>query len=153
MVRLMAVFLLTRTTRLGPDACWARLTDWPRHGAGVPFTTVSASGGTGRSVGDVVLARTAAGPLGFDDPMEIVAFTPPRAGRDGLCRLEKRGRVVHGWAELRVVVRADDEESCDAVWVEDIRIRGLPAAFDPITARIARLVFGRALDRVLSTRH
>jgi hypothetical protein len=149
----MAVFLLTRATRLAPDACWERLTDWPRHGAGVPFTTVSASVGTGRAVGDVVLARTAVGRLGFDDPMEIVAFTAPHAGRDGLCRLEKRGRLVRGWAELRVVARADDEESSDAVWVEDIRIRGLPAAFDPVTARVARFVFGRALDAVLSTRH
>ncbi|MFD0327404.1 hypothetical protein ACFQZC_02200 [Streptacidiphilus monticola] len=37
---------------------------------------MSAASGTGHAVGDVVLARTSLGPLGFDDPMEIVALTP-----------------------------------------------------------------------------
>ncbi|MEY9877639.1 hypothetical protein ABH931_007163 [Streptacidiphilus sp. MAP12-33] len=144
----MAVFLVTRTTTLTPAACWARLTDWPRHGEGVPFTLVGAVRGAGRAVGDVVLARTAIGPLAFDDPMEIVAFRAPEPGRGALCRLEKRGRIVRGWAELRVDTGEDG--STRAVWVEEIRVKGVPAALDPLTARVARAVFGRALDHLLS---
>ena len=144
----MATFLLTRTTRLTPEACWDRLTDWPRHGDRVPFTEVSAAVGSGRAVGDVVLARTALGPVVFDDPMEITVFAAPSAGRDGRCRLEKRGRIVRGWAELRVGRR--EGGGAEAAWVEEIRVSGLPAALDPVTARVARLVFGRALDGLLS---
>lgn len=144
----MATVLLTRTTRLTPESCWDRLTDWPRHGDRVPFTKVSAVVGSGRAVGDVVLARTAVGPVGFDDPMEITAFSAPSAGRDGLCRLEKRGRIVRGWAELRVGRR---DGGAEAAWAEELRISGLPTALDPVTARVARLVFGRALDGLLSS--
>lgn len=143
----MAVFLLVRSSRLGPADCWDRLTDWSRHGDRIPLTEVGPARGTGRAVGDVVVARTALGRWGFDDPMEIVAFTPPAEGREGLCRLEKRGRTVRGWAELRV--RAEAEGRTAALWVEEIRVRGLPAAFDPLVAPVARLVFGRALDGLL----
>ncbi|RAG87338.1 SRPBCC family protein [Streptacidiphilus pinicola] len=143
----MAVFLLSRRSRLGPVDTWERLTDWSRHGERIPFTDVGPARGTGRAVGDVVLARTALGPVGFDDPMEIVVLTPPTRGREGLCRLEKRGRIVRGWAELRVCAEA--EGGAEALWVEEIRVRGVPAALDPLVARVARLVFGRALDGLL----
>ena len=143
----MAVFLLTRRSDLDPGACWERLTDWSRHGERIPFTSVGPGHSTGRAVGDVVVARTALGGVGFDDPMEITAFSPPAAGREGLCRLQKRGRIVRGWAELRV--RAEAEGGSVALWVEEIRVRGLPAAADPLVVRVSRLVFGRALDGLL----
>ncbi|WP_042364151.1 hypothetical protein [Streptacidiphilus neutrinimicus] len=146
----MATFLLLRTVPLTPDACFARLTDWSRHGERVPFTRVSAARGSGRATGDVILARTTLGPLGFDDPMEIVTFEPPDAGRAGLCRLEKRGRVVRGWAEFRVRPASGNVGGAQAIWVEEIRVRGLPAVFDPLVAGVARLVFGRVLQALLS---
>jgi hypothetical protein len=145
----MAVFLLQRATALTVPDCWDRLTDWRRHGDRMPFTTVAPVSGTGRAVGDMVLARTAAGRWGFDDPMEIVAFTPPGEGGAGLCRLEKRGPSVRGWAELRVR-RRETGVGADVLWVEEIRVRGVPAALDPITAATCRVLFGRALDGVLA---
>ncbi|WP_042378253.1 hypothetical protein [Streptacidiphilus melanogenes] len=145
----MATFLLRRTAPLTADECFERLTDWSRHGDRVPFTRVSATRGSGRAAGDVILARTVVGPFGFDDPMEIVRFDPPGAGRAGLCRLEKRGRVVRGWAEFRVRPATADDGRAEALWVEEIRVRGLPAAFDPVVAGVARLVFGRVLAALL----
>jgi hypothetical protein len=147
----VATFLLARAVRLTPDECFDRVTDWPRHGDRVPLTQVSATRGPGRSVGDVILARTAVGTVGFDDPMEIAAFEPPATGRAGLCRLEKRGRLVRGWAEFRVRPVADDGSGITQVlWVEEIRLRGLPAALDPLVTGVARLVFGRVLDTLLA---
>jgi hypothetical protein len=146
----MARFLLTRATSLPPGPCLDRLTDWPRHGEGVPFTRVFASRGSGRTVGDVVLARTTLGPFGFDDPMEIVVLARPTARDPGVCRLEKRGRIVRGWAELRVRAADGAEPGSVAGWEEEIRILGLPATLDPVVAAVARRVFARALDRLLS---
>ncbi|MEU9048337.1 MULTISPECIES: SRPBCC family protein [unclassified Kitasatospora] len=142
----MARFVLTRRSPLPPAVCWERLTAWPRHGERVPFTRVGVARGTGREAGDVVLARTSVGPLRFDDPMEIVELVAPAPGRDGLCRLVKRGRPVRGGAVLRV--RAVDGGS-EAVWAEELRIAGLPRFADPVIAALGRVVFGRVLDRLL----
>ncbi|MER7583751.1 SRPBCC family protein [Kitasatospora sp. NPDC097691] len=142
----MARFVLTRRSPLPPAVCWERLTAWPRHGERVPFTRVGVARGTGREVGDVVLARTAVGPLRFDDPMEIVESVPPGPGRDGLCRLAKRGRPVRGWAVLRVRAVGGGSE---ALWAEELRIAGVPRFADPVVAATGRLVFGRVLDRLL----
>ncbi|MFD8788693.1 SRPBCC family protein [Kitasatospora sp. NPDC059599] len=142
----MARFVLTRRSPLPPAVCWERLLAWHRHGERVPFTRVGVARGSGRETGDVVLARTALGPLRFDDPMEIVELVAPAPGRDGLCRLVKRGRPVRGGAVLRV--RAVGGGSA-AVWTEELRIAGLPRFADPVVASAARLVFGRVLDRLL----
>jgi hypothetical protein len=37
-----------------------------------------------------------------------------------------------------------------AVWEEEIRVLGVPAALDPVVVRVARFVFGWALDRLLA---
>ncbi|MFD8702831.1 SRPBCC family protein [Kitasatospora sp. NPDC059648] len=139
----MARFVLTRRSPLPPAECWARLTAWPRHGDRVPFTRVSVARGTGRRPGDVVLARTALGPLRFDDPMELVEVAEPAH-----CQLVKRGRVVRGGAELRVRAAGSGSE---VVWAEELRIAGLPRLLDPAVGFVGRLVFGRVLDHLLAT--
>ncbi|MEU3570356.1 SRPBCC family protein [Kitasatospora sp. NPDC036755] len=144
----MARFVLIRRTPLPPAECWERLTAWPRHGDRVPFTRVSVVRGTGREAGGVVLARTALGPLRFDDPMEIAELVAPGPGRDGRCLLVKRGDPVHGRAELRVRAAADGGSA--ALWTEELTVVGLPRLFDPALAQAGRLVFGRVLDHLLT---
>ncbi|MFE9429115.1 SRPBCC family protein [Kitasatospora sp. NPDC006697] len=145
----MARFVLTRRSPLTAEACWARLTDWPRHGDRVPFTQVRVARGSGRRSGDAILARTRVGPVAFDDPMEIVHLQAPAPGRDGLCRLQKHGRVVRGWAVL--TVRAIPEQGgTEVTWTEEISIAGLPRAVDPLVAVSGRAVFGRVLAHLLS---
>ncbi|WP_033353351.1 hypothetical protein [Kitasatospora aureofaciens] len=150
----MARFVLTRLSPLPPADCWARLTAWPRHGDRVPFTRVSVLRGTGRRPGDVILARTALGPLRFDDPMELVELVAPTH-----CLLAKRGRVVRGGAELRIravgagsaVGAGTVGAGSEVIWAEELRITGLPRLFDPAVALAGRLVFGRVLDHLLAT--
>jgi hypothetical protein len=142
-------FFLERTAPLPLDEAWRRLTRWERHGDAVPLTriTVSTPGPTG--VGTRFVARTGIGPWGFADPMEVTLWRPPADGEPGLCRLEKRGRVVLGRAELEVVPGPGGRSRVR--WREELRVRGLPSAADPLLRRAALTLFGRVVNRLLRT--
>lgn len=131
----MTAFRIQRLTPLSADEAWQRLTDWPRHAAHVPLTTITLTE-TGFA------ARTGIGWLAFDDPMDVVSWAPPAH-----CRLEKRGRFVTGWAEIDVRAAGSGSE---VVWTEDLRLRILPSLFDRPTAWAGRLMFGRAIRALLS---
>jgi hypothetical protein len=139
--------LLERTVPLPLDEAWRRITLWPRHGEVVPWTAVRVVPPGPTRVGTVVVARSGVGALAFDDPMEVTVWQPPEGGAPGMCRLEKRGRVVLGWAELEV--RPGPGGRTRVVWREEIRIRLLPSFFDGVLRPSARYVFGRALNRLL----
>ncbi|GAA3398495.1 SRPBCC family protein [Streptomyces roseoviridis] len=147
----MSRFRIERTVPLPPAEVWRRITDWPAHGARIPFTRTTVLTDGPNAVGTLFTARTGLGRLAFDDPMEVVRFDPPAAGRPGVCRLVKRGRAVRGSAVFEVT----GEEAGGAgsrsrvVWVEELRLRGVPAVFDPVLAAAGRLLFGRALDGLL----
>ncbi|MEU0196396.1 SRPBCC family protein [Streptomyces afghaniensis] len=143
----MANILLERTVPLPLDEAWRRITQWRRHGEVVPWTRVSVVPPAPTGPGTVVVARSGVGPLSFEDPMEVTVWLPPTDGAPGMCRLEKRGRVVLGWAELEV--RPGPGGRTRVVWREEIRIRLLPSLFDGVLRPSARYVFGRALNRLL----
>ncbi|WJV50796.1 SRPBCC family protein [Streptomyces flavofungini] len=143
----MALFRVERATVLSPAEAWRRLTDWERHGKVVPLTRVTVSGPP-HGLGTVFTARSGVGPLAFDDPMEVTVWRPPDAADSGLCRLEKRGTVVTGWAEIEV---RPEGRGARVVWREELRIRWLPRALDPVVARVAARVFGRAAGALLAS--
>ncbi|MET9922232.1 SRPBCC family protein [Streptomyces sp. NPDC059605] len=142
----MAVFRIERFSSLTAAESWRRVTDWERHAAQVPLTRITVPTGLPTSVGTVFVARTGVGPLGFDDPMEVVRWTPPAAGRAGLCRLEKRGRLIRGRASIDVYPTGSGSH---VVWVEELTVRLLPRWGDPLIAGAGRRVFGRVLDSML----
>ncbi|CAL9395150.1 Immediate-early protein 2 [Streptomyces sp. DH-12] len=143
----MATFQLERSASLPSDEAWRRLTTWCRHGEVVPLTRVTVTTPPPTGEGTVFVARTGVGPLAFDDPMEVTVWRPPAGGSPGFCRLEKRGRVVLGWAEIEV--RPGPGGRSGVVWREDVRVRFLPPACDALLARAGRAVFGRAVGRLL----
>ncbi|MFE9405601.1 SRPBCC family protein [Streptomyces sp. NPDC006530] len=145
----MALFRIDRRTELTPAEAWRRLTDWERHGEGVPFTRIAVRTPPPAGPGTVFVARTGLGRIAFDDPMEITRWRPPAEGRPGVCRLEKRGRVITGWAEIEVAAAGP---GALVSWREELRVRGLPRALDPLTATAGRFVFGRALTVLLRDR-
>ncbi|MFJ2173198.1 SRPBCC family protein [Streptomyces sp. NPDC087851] len=148
----MSAFRIDRTTPLSAEEAWRRLTDWPAHAAQVPLTRITVLTPGPTRTGTVFVARTGLGRAAFDDPMEVVRWQPPAPGRPGHCRLEKRGRAVTGWAEIQVGQDAEEDAyggPARVRWEEELRIGPLPRRLDPLTARAGRLVFGRAVDRLL----
>jgi polyketide cyclase/dehydrase/lipid transport protein len=139
-------FTVTHDTMISPLAAWERVVDWPRHGRYVPLTTVQVTTDTKRGVGTVFTARTGTARFGFDDPMEVVEWRPPANGHAGQCRLEKRGRVMIGWALLRVEPQG---AGARVTWTEEAKPAGLPAFTDGLSAGAGRLLFGRVLRRLL----
>lgn len=144
----VALFLVSRSTPLYADEAWRRLTVWERHADVVPLTRIRVVTLPPREAGTVFVARTGVGPLAFDDRMEVVVWRPPRDDTPGLCRLVKRGRLVLGWAEIEV--RPAPGGGSQVVWREEVRVRGLPRIIDPLLGRAGRLMFGRAVSRLLT---
>ena len=143
----MVIFQLERTVPLSPQDAWRRLTQWSRHGDVVPFTRVLVLTPPPTREGTVFVARSECGPLAFDDRMEVTVWQPPTDDAPGRCRLEKRGRVVRGWAEIEV--RPGPGGRSRVIWREELGVRLLPGFFDPLLLRTARYVFGRAANRLL----
>jgi hypothetical protein len=74
-----------------PEVVFAALTDWERQSEWMAGTTVRVTAGDGHSRGSRLLARTAAGPVGFDDPMEITGWEPSRR-----VQVHHLGRAIRG---------------------------------------------------------
>lgn len=130
------------------ERLWERMTDWPAHGRWIPFTTVTATGAAG--VGQRFVGRTAVGPVGFDDPMEIVEWRPPQAGRPGFCRVRKHGRVVLGDAWFEVAERP--EGGSRVTWTEEVELGPLHALrLSGVTAPLLRAGGKAAFTRALRT--
>lgn len=144
----VVLFLLERFPRLPADRAWQRLTDWPRHAEVVPLTRVTVRTPPPTGVGTVFVARSGVGPLAFDDPMEVTVWQLPSGEAAGTCRLVKHGSFVTGWAEIEVHPYGDGASR--VVWREDLRVRWLPGLFDRPLGRLARRMFGRAMDRLLA---
>ena len=130
----MALIEIVREVRITPDEAWARLTDWPRHGDHVPLTRIERTDGG-------FDAFTGIGRFGFHDPMDVVEWHPPTS-----CRLEKRGRLVRGWARIEVEPLPS---GCRVRWREDISVRGVPRALDGITRAASSRLFSRVVDGLL----
>jgi hypothetical protein len=140
-------FTFERTAPLTLDEAWRRLTEWPRHADAVPLTRIRVLTPAPTRVGSRFVARSGIGPLVIDDVMEVTVWRPPVDEEPGLCRLEKRGRVILGWAEIEV--RPGPGGRSRVVWREELRVRFLPRAFDGVLERTARTMFGRAANRLL----
>ncbi|MFI5671037.1 SRPBCC family protein [Streptomyces sp. NPDC051704] len=143
----MTTFSLERTPPLAPAEAWRRLTEWPRHADVVPLTRIEVLTAPPTHEGTRFVARSGVGPVTVDDVMEVTVWRPPAGDEPGLCRLEKRGRVVLGWAEIEV--RPGPGGHSRVVWREELSIRFLPRLFDSVLNRMARLMFGRAATQLL----
>jgi hypothetical protein len=143
----VASFEVVRHTHLEAEEAFSVVTDWPRHAAFLPLTTIQLVGLVRADVGARFVARTALGPLHFDDPMEVVHWRPPTGAAPGVCRVDKRGRVIAG-STLITVTPA--REGSVVHWQEDATIRYLGPLTAWPTQLAGRRVFGRLLDGLLS---
>ena len=139
----MSTFEVALVSPLAPAQAFGAVTDWPAHSRTVPLTRVSVVQDHA-GVGDRFVSRTALGRFGFDDPMEVVEWTPPRR-----CVVVKQGRVVRGQAGIEVT--PEPGGGSRVVWRESARIgpRPLSTVLDPFVALLGPLVFRRLLRGLL----
>ncbi|AMT71545.1 SRPBCC family protein [Mycobacteroides immunogenum] len=142
----MALLRIERRSALPADAAFTRITDWPRHSEHIPLTTVVVTSEPPAGVGTTFVGRTRLGRIGFEDPMTVTRWEPPRDGRPGRCRLQKTGTLVLGWAEIEVHAEGAGSR---VIWTEDVSVRGVPRIFDPLAKAGGQWMFGRALTGLL----
>ena len=131
------------------DEVWSLVTDWKRQAEWMPQTHVRASGAAPPGIGQSVTARTALGPVGFDDTMVVTAWDPPRR-----CEVLHTGALVKGVGAFLVEPAPPDggmqSSSCVFTWWERVQVPGGP--FAPVLWRVAgpvtRLMFGWAVRRL-----
>jgi uncharacterized protein YndB with AHSA1/START domain len=142
----MARFAVSVSIAAPVEQVWQRITDWPEHGRWIPLTTVRVTSDRGAGVGATFVGRSALGPFGFDDPMEVVEWSPPIGGLAGHCRVQKHGRVVLGWAAFEVRPGAGGRDSV-LEWTEEVEIAPvrLTRPAGGLIAAVGRAGFARAL--------
>lgn len=137
------MFTVSQSTTESIEQVWERVSDLAGHADGVPLTSATADPGEPK-LGWRFVARTGLGRLGFDDPMVITAWDPPRR-----LRVEKTGRVLTGWADISL--SSLPQGGTRVTWQEEV----VPAQariarrVRPIFDAAGRVVFGRALRRML----
>ncbi|MGO4597191.1 SRPBCC family protein [Terrabacter sp. 2RAF25] len=144
----MARFTVTVETELPAEEAWRRLFDLRAHTRAIPLTTLRGEVLTadGLRAGSRFVARTAVGPVGFDDRMVVDEIVPPQSGGAGSTRIRKEGNVVRGQIDVVVAPTAGGSR---VEWEQVIRVRPLPALLDPVVALVARLAYATTIRRLL----
>lgn len=140
------MFTVSETSPEPLELVWERVSDLAGHAAGVPLTTTTSDPGE-PAEGWRFTPRTAIGPLGFDDPMVVTVWDPPRR-----LRVEKRGRVLAGWADISLA--ALPQGGTRVTWQEEVvpAHAGLARRTRPIFDAAGQAVFRRALTQMLRER-
>ena len=99
---------------------WAVLTDLAGHGAVMPLTRMRVDPGP-IGVGWRFTATTGVGRLGFDDDMVVELWEPPDDGVDQAGSSRKTGRVLRGYADVRVEGQGDARTLVR--WTEEIIVQ------------------------------
>lgn len=165
----MAEFVVTLHVPLPADEVWARVFDLRRHGAHVPLTRIAEALAPADLVaGRRFVARTALGPVGFDDVMTVVQVQPPSPSMPprpsmpptpssgsagwprGSVRIAKSGRVLGG--SVQAELTQTGPTSTTLRWEQEVRLPFL--AWLPKPARggiehLASLALSAAYRQVL----
>lgn len=144
----MADFHLTRHCAAPPAVVWDVVTDFAAYGDWMPLTRMRVDPGAPRP-GWGFAGVSGLGPFGFSDSMLVTAWEPPSAEGTGRFRIVKTGRLLGGWAEIRV-----EPEGVGARldWHEGVVVRPLPfkRAFAPLLGRASVWLYGRAVDAMIA---
>jgi ribosomal protein S28E/S33 len=145
----MARFSVTVDSDLPAPEAWRRLLDLEAHTAVIPLTTVTGDALAARDLvdGSRFVARTALGPVGFDDVMVVESIEAPAATTAGRARIRKEGKVVRGDIDLLVTPTASGST---VEWSQRIGVRGVPALLDPVVAKVAGAAYGSTIRRLLA---
>lgn len=140
-------FTVTRVAAHSPSVAFEVLTDFTQHSA--PGTTVYYTSERESGTGATFNARTAVGPLAFDDNMVITDWQPPTSTVAGFCYIDKTGPLLSGQAQIRITPHPDGSH---IEWREWITVGPQPIRwFSGTIARlVGPLVFGAVVRTLLS---
>lgn len=141
----MAELRVNVASPLSPAEAFARLTDLDGHTAAIPLTKLTHQPPLRKD--STFIARTAIGPIGFDDPMVVTEYAEPGTGSTGRIAFRKTGRWVLG--SILCTVAAAPAGGSRISWQQNISIRWLPTWLDPFVARIAHFAYATAIRRLL----
>ncbi len=144
----MADFQLTRHCAAPPTTVWDVVTDFAAYGDWMPLTRMRVDAG-GPRPGWGFAGISGLGRAAFSDSMLVTAWQPPDAEGVGCVRIVKTGRLLGGWAEIRV---APDGAGTRLDWYEDVVVRPLPfkRAFAPLLRRASAWFYSRAVDAMVA---
>lgn len=140
----MGRYRIELPSTLPADEAFHRLVDLDAHTAVIPLTTLRHT--PPLQAGSRFTARTAVGPVGFDDSMLVREYAEPGDG-PGRAVFVKTGRWVTGESQLTV---ASTEGGSHVVWQQDIAMPWLPGFVDPVVTQVARQAYTMALRRLLA---
>ena len=144
----MADFQLTRHCAAPPTTVWDVVTDFAAYGDWMPLTRMRVDAG-GPRPGWGFAGISGLGRIAFSDSMLVTAWQPPEAEGVGRVRIVKTGRLLGGWAEIRV---APDGAGTRLDWHEDVVVRPLPfkRILAPVLRRASAWFYGRAVDAMVA---
>ena len=142
----MGTFEISRVVKATPEQVWRVVTDWGGYVRWMPLTKIRQDPGETR-VGWSFAGLTGVGRLRFSDSMVLTDWSPPVQG-SGTFRLVKTGRLLGGWAQVRVSPAADPggapgTRATRLDWRERITVRPAPlgALVDPVLSPLNKRLF------------
>jgi len=136
------------TSTASVNDAWNLLIDWQAQSRWIPLTRV-VNDNSITGAGARFTARTGFSHLGFDDPMEVTVWEPPGPRTAGRCAVVKHGRWIRGTAEILVAPTPGSHFRTAITWIEDVRVAGVPATFNPLVRVFGGALFRRALRLAL----
>lgn len=146
----MSPFTLERRAAVTSATLWRAITDFASHGRYLPLTRMVLDPGDPH-VGWALVGLSGAWPLVLADSMVLTRWEPPATEHaPGRFRLVKTGRLLGGWADVRVWPAGAGGALVQ--WSEELwpRPAALGRRLAPVTDRVAARMFGHALDGMIA---
>lgn len=144
-------FTVTFDSPLAPDAALARILDLRQHDRIIPFTGLAPRMAADQlRPGSEFVARTAIGPVGFDDRMRVEAITLGADQPEASAVISKHGRAIRGTIRLAITPTPTGSH---VRWLQTVQLPWLPRFAQAPAVRIIRLGYRRVLSQLLAAEH
>ncbi|GAA4898541.1 hypothetical protein GCM10025789_15610 [Tessaracoccus lubricantis] len=147
-MRQLASFTVEIACTCPPREALRRVLDLRQHSRIIPFTSVSPALTLDElAPGAEFIARTAVGPVGFDDVMRVDELTQGADFSAARVRISKHGRAIRGTILLTVMPIRDGSL---VTWHQQVRLPWLPGFLQPLAARVIRAGYQAVLRKLLA---
>lgn len=146
----MGAFAIERIVAVPPGQVWDVVTDWAGYARWIPLTTIRRDQGP-TGPGWSFAGLTGVGRFRFADEMRVTQWSPPAESGQGMFGLVKVGRLLAGWAEVRVLPFAGGQQT-RLLWRESIVLRPvfLGRLLAPLMDPLNKALFSRVIDAMVA---